>query len=93
MQSVDTANYSAWVHKPCRLEKAEVFRESAKGGSGGGGGGGGAIAAAAAAATRIPGERSVGAAPTISRPRTGWVSSASQSAPLNCNFWRVPPVL
>ncbi|BDA50962.1 DNA repair protein RadA [Coccomyxa sp. Obi] len=58
------------------LEKAEVFREPAK--SSGGGGGGGAIAAAAAATSRPLGERSIGAAPTISRPRNGWVASVSQ---------------
>ncbi|EIE18597.1 DNA repair protein rada [Coccomyxa subellipsoidea C-169] len=58
------------------LEKAEVLRETAK--SSGGGGGGGAVAAAAAAAVRPLGERIRNAAPTISRPRTGWVSSVSQ---------------
>ncbi|KAK9902071.1 hypothetical protein WJX75_003182 [Coccomyxa subellipsoidea] len=57
------------------LEKAEVFRETTKSS---GGGGGGAVAAKVAAAAQSSGERSISAAPTTSRPRTGWVTSVSQ---------------
>jgi hypothetical protein len=67
-----------------RLEKAEVFRETAK--STMSGGGGGASAAAQATAAR-PGERPFAATPMY-RPRTGWVVDVNQSTlstPVNCS--------
>ena len=58
----------------CRLEKTEVYKEPSPGAKKGGGGGASAAAAASGVAPLPAVVRG-----SVGRPRSGWVSSVSQS--------------